>query len=222
MPRTTPSTRIRCSSTGLRRLLARFAGAHDGSQAIEFALVLPIMVTMVMCCTELSRACDNYKKVTQLARTVADLTAQGDAADPIPATKMNDILSASGLVLRPFDSKGAKIVVSAVGVYSVSNALKPRICSSMATSNATARALGYASDLTVPDGYQTTGMRYVLAEVTMSYTPMLGAMLTNLLGAGNGQFTFSVKTPWPARGGTLQKSTYSEVRLPNGAACPAT
>ena len=210
----------RLSAPSARRLLARFGRARDGVAAVEFALVLPLMVLIFICYTEMSRACDNYKKVILLARTVSDLTSQGDRTDPIPAAKMNDILAASTLVLRPFSSANAKIVVSAVGVYSVSNALKPRVCSSYAWNGATVRPTGIASDLSVPDGYQVAGMRYVIAEVTMPYAPMLGSLVAYWIGAGKGQYTFVVKTPWPVRGGTVVNGTYTEVRLPNGAACP--
>jgi hypothetical protein len=67
----------------------------------------------------------------------------------------------------------------------------------------------------VPPGYQTTGMRYVLAEVSIAYTPMIGGALVKLVkGVGN-SITFSSSVPWPTRGGkTYGTNTYTEVVVP--------
>jgi hypothetical protein len=58
-------------------------------------------------------------------------------------------------------------------------------------------------------------MRYVLAEVSISYTPMIGSALVKLVkGVGN-TITLSASVPWPTRGGTTYGSnTYTEVILP--------
>ena len=81
--------------------------------------------------------------------------------------------------------------------------------------------MGVASDLYNPAGYAQTGNRYVLAEVSMNYAPMLGGALVALVGGVNGQIHLSVNLPWPVRGGKAYGSnTYSEVILPSGVQCP--
>jgi Flp pilus assembly protein TadG len=217
-----------CSPRPLKRLprfvttTCRFRRATSGVAAVEFALILPVMLLLLVGMTELSNGIDNWRKVTLLSRTVADLTSQGDKQNPISQASMDDILKSSKLVLLPFNSAGTQIVVSALGVDIKNLSLKPRVCSSIASSNATARQVGVASDLDVPLGFQVNGTRYILAEVTMPYTPMLGSALVNLLGGANGQIKLVVKTPWPTRGGQpYGQNPYSEVVLPSGVACPA-
>ena len=205
---------------GVRRACARFERACDGVSAIEFALVLPVLLTIWAGMAEYSHAVDNWRKVTLLARTVSDLTAQGDTQNPIGATLMSDILAASSLVLKPFDAGTVKIVVSAMAVDLANLNLVPRVCSSTANSNASPRATGAASDLTVPVGFRTTGVRYVLTEVSMPYTPMLGSALVQLIKGANGTIMLTSSMPWPARGGQPAKSTYTEVWMPGGSACP--
>ena len=124
--------------------------------------------------------------------------------------------------MRPFDASSVKIVVSAVAVDTAASTLHPRICSSFASSNATARSVGIASGLTIPSGFQANGYRYVLAEVSAPYTPMLGGSLVALVGGVNGQLSFTVNLPWPTRGGRTYgtNNAYSEVVLPGGAQCP--
>ena len=187
---------------------------------VEFALILPVLLTLWAGMSEYSHAVDNWRKVTLLARTVSDLTAQGDTQNPISATLMNDILAASTLVLKPYDASSVKIVVSAMAVDLTKLNLVPRVCSSTANANASPRPAGTASDLVVPDGFRTTGVRYVLTEVTMPYKPMLGSALVKLVKGASGTITLTSSMPWPARGGQPAKSSYTEVWMPGGAACP--
>lgn len=192
----------------------------SGSAITEFALILPVLLLIFAGVTEYAHAIDHWRKLTLLARTVSDLTAQGDVQNPIGSPLMDDILASSNAVLRPFDSAGARIVVSALGVDLTKLNLIPKVCSSIAGANATARGLGAANDLTVPVGFQTTGVRYVLTEASMDYRPVLGSALVKLLGNSQGTFTFKVSMPWPARGGKKYGANpYTEVVLPGGAEC---
>ncbi|GJD77417.1 TadE/TadG family type IV pilus assembly protein [Methylobacterium gregans] len=192
----------------------------SGSAITEFALILPVLLLIFAGVTEYAHAIDHWRKLTLLARTVSDLTAQGDVQNPIGSPLMDDILASSNAVLRPFDSAGARIVVSALGVDLTKLNLIPKVCSSIAGANATARGLGAANDLTVPVGFQTTGVRYILTEASMDYRPVLGSALVKLLGNSQGTFTFKVSMPWPARGGKKYGANpYTEVVLPGGAEC---
>jgi Flp pilus assembly protein TadG len=202
--------------TALGRRAARLRRDRRGSAIVEFAVILPALLAIWAAMTEVSHAVDEWRKLTQLARTVADLTAQGDSQNPISSTLMSDILASASAVMRPFDSSKVKIVVSAMGVDLKNLNLVPLVCSSVANANGAARNPGAATGLTVPPGYQTTGMRYVLAEVSITYTPMIGSALVKLAkGVGN-TITFSSSAPWPTRGGqTYGNNTYTEVVLPD-------
>ena len=171
--------------------------------------------------SEMAHAIDNWRKVTLLTRTVADLTSQGDTSDPIASATMSDIMGASSTVLRPFTVTNVKIVVSALAVDTSTSATSPKVCSSVASSNATARTTGIASDLTIPVGYNSNGNRYVLAEVTMPYAPMLGTSLVKLV---NGISTITLKGSfsWPVRNGIVHNSATAtpEVTMPGGSPCP--
>ncbi|SFM07889.1 TadE/TadG family type IV pilus assembly protein [Methylobacterium pseudosasicola] len=199
----------------LRRFLRRAARLRRDRRAsaiVEFAVILPVLLSIWAGMTEVAHAIDEWRKLTLLARTVADLTAQGDTQNPIGTALMNDIVASAARVMRPFDTTNVKIVVSAMGVDLKNLNLFPRVCSSVANGNATARATGTATDLLVPLGYQTTGMRYVLAEVSIAYTPMIGSALVKLVKGVSNQITFSAAVPWPTRGGTTYgTNTYTEV-----------
>ncbi|MGU3664447.1 TadE/TadG family type IV pilus assembly protein [Methylobacterium sp. A49B] len=204
------------------RYIRRLSDLRDdtyGVSAIEFALILPVMLTLLFGITEFGRAFDHYRKVTLLARTLADITSQGDTQTPMAAATLSDIFASAKLVLTPYPNSTAQIVISALGVAADGSGQLPRVCSSYATSNGTARAVGAATDLKVPEGFQLAGMRYVLAEVSVPYPALFGSNIMRLVGGANNQFTFKASVPWPTRGGQAVKSTYNEIVLPNGKAC---
>ncbi|EIZ86657.1 TadE family protein [Methylobacterium sp. GXF4] len=201
------------------RAVSSFRDDDRGVSAIEFALILPVMLALLFGVTEFGRAIDHYRKVTLLARAVADLTSQGDTQATMASATMTDILASAKLVLTPYPNSAARIVVSVLGVTIDGAGQQPRVCSSYATNNGTARAVGTATDLKVPEGFQLAGMRYVLAEVSVPYPAMFGSNVMRLVGSASNQFTFKASVPWPVRGGQTYKSTYNEVVLPNGKAC---
>lgn len=208
-------TALHCAFGKIRR----FWGDGAGVAAVEFALILPFMLMVLVGSAELSRAVDTWRKTTLLARTVADLTSQGDKQNPISSSLMSDILAASTLVVRPFNGSDAKIVVSALSVDITKSLIHPVVCSSVASSNAQAlvRPTGVANDLSPPPGFGVNGARYVLAEVSMPYTPMLGTSLLKLVSTGS--ITLPANFAWPTRGGQAYNSTSTEVILPGGAQC---
>jgi Flp pilus assembly protein TadG len=205
--------------SGRDRVAPHFRDDAHGVAAIEFALILPVMLALLFGTTEFGRAIDHYRRVTLLARAVADLTSQGDGQATMAAASMTDIVAAAKLVLTPYPNSGAKIVISALSVPADGAGQQPRVCSSYATSNGTARTVGAASDLKVPEGFQLAGMRYVLAEVSVPYPAIFGSSVMRLVGGANNQFTFKATVPWPVRAGKNYKSTYNEIVLPNGMPC---
>ena len=197
-----------------------FARANAGALAIEFALVLPIMLAILVGCLEFGRALDNQRKVESLARTIADLTSQGDTTDVIRSATMADIVASGKLVLGPFNGTAVKIVVSALAVDLAGTVTKPRVCSSYATANASARSLGLAGDVTIPTGFNTPGMRYVFAEISMPYTPLFGSEVVRFFTGANNVFSLSSSMPWPVRvGKSYNENPYNEVIMPGGRAC---
>ncbi len=75
---------IRGMAAPLKRPLARLAGDERGVSAVEFAMLLPLMLTLYLGAVEISQGIGADRKVTLTARTVADLASQASslAAQP--------------------------------------------------------------------------------------------------------------------------------------------
>jgi Flp pilus assembly protein TadG len=149
----------------LRRRLSDFSGDNRGVSAVEFALLLPLMLTIYIGGIQVSQGISIDRKVTLTARTVADLVAQVSTID---TTGVNASLGASAAILAPYSDGDAKITVSVVTIDANGNA---KIAWS-AAKNATARATNSA--VALPDALKVPSTSLVWGEVTYSYKPSIG------------------------------------------------
>src|SRR5262249_34725949 len=76
IPMSNPVIAFALLNRRLSRKLRRFARDKRGISAVEFAMLLPLMVTLYLGGVEVSQAVAIDRKVTLIARTVADLVAQ--------------------------------------------------------------------------------------------------------------------------------------------------
>src|SRR6267142_6359378 len=97
----------------LHRRIVSFAQDWRGVSAVEFAMLLPLMVTLYLGSVEISQGVGINRKVTLTTRTVADLASQ---VSSINNADMTNILNASSTVVAPYDVSKLKVVVSAVKI----------------------------------------------------------------------------------------------------------
>ncbi len=160
------------SHTGLIRAFARIARDVRAVSAVEFALILPLMVTLFLGGTELSQGISVKRKMVLANRTVADLVSQDSS---ITNAEMTSIFSASAAVVAPYAAANLKLVVSGVNIDAGGVA-------KVAWSDpyqATARTVG--STVTLPAGLNIPSTWLVFAEATYNYTPPVGYTIVGTL-----------------------------------------
>lgn len=148
-----------------------------GVAAVEFALLLPLMVTLFIGGSEISQALGIYRKVGHTSSTLGDLVAQ---VATVSASDMTDILAASASVMTPYDSTGAQMIISAVK-YTTASGFK--VCWSKAQ-NATAWSAGSAPPVTIPTGLVTDGQEVIVTQVKYSYTSAFSTIMKDIWGTG--------------------------------------
>ncbi len=153
--------------------LHRFVRHAGGLAAVEFALIVPVLITLYFGTLETTNALTASRRVTNVAETAADLVAQ---ATSVSTADLNDIFAASTAILTPFNAQSVQIVISSV-VADTNN--KTTIAWSAAYGGATARATNSA--FTLPAGLTTPNTSVVMAEVTYTYTSPLGTFITGPL-----------------------------------------
>jgi Flp pilus assembly protein TadG len=105
--KTAPMSRI-----GFRTLRSALDMFRDrrGVAAIEFAIIVPIMLVMFFGVVEFSSGVAVDRKVTLVARTLSDLTSQAPSAAPqaqyaaVTDSYMQNVFSASIAILQPYSA----------------------------------------------------------------------------------------------------------------------
>jgi hypothetical protein len=79
-----------------------------GNVAVEFALVLPVLMLLMLGSAEMARFVILHQKVDRVAVTTSDLVAR---AETIKESELDDIFLAAEFVARPFDLPNLGVVI---------------------------------------------------------------------------------------------------------------
>jgi Flp pilus assembly protein TadG len=156
----------------LPRHLARLRSDESGISAVEFAMLLPLMLTLYLGAVEISQAIGIDRKVTLTSRTLADLASQ---VSSISSSDMTNILNASSAVIAPYDPTKLKVTVSEITIDNNNNATITWSC----TLGGTAHGVG--SSATVPSALNVANTSLLWGEAAYSYKPAIGYVVTGTL-----------------------------------------
>ena len=171
----------------LRRQYRRFVASTRGVAAIEFAMIMPVLLLAFLGTFDAGRAIAVYMKVHSATYTLAAITNQ---YQQVQTSDLQTVTGAASVVLSPFPSAPAVVTVSQVQIDSKNNAT----VSWSYSLNGTARAQG--SSVTVPPkiltavGSPPTGTfsYLIFSEVSYTYTPMFGYFITGSLTLSDNLF----------------------------------
>ena len=158
---------VRC----LRHQLVRFPHDRRAVSAVEFAILLPVMLSLYFGAAEVGQAVAIDRKVTITARTVADLVAQGQT---LTAADLTNSLNAAAAVIAPYPVGNLKVTVSVINIDANKIATISATCSQTLSGTKETTA-------TVPDALKLPGTTLVWGEVQYSYKPVIGYMITGTM-----------------------------------------
>lgn len=177
---------IRKAATLARRAIEAVSALRRdrrGVSAVEFALILPLMVTLFLATVETTQGLQADRKVSLAARTLSDLSSQ---ATVISDNDMSNIMDATADIIAPFAMTQAQVVVTGIqtDILGVS-----RVVWSDAR-NTTKYTCGQT--MTVPTELKpligTTGF-LVLAEVKYYYTPTVAYLISGTVTLSDRLYT---------------------------------
>jgi Flp pilus assembly protein TadG len=183
------------SHAGFRRALRRFMRDRDGVSAVEFALILPFMLTLYLGGAELGDGLAVQFKATLAARTVSDLASQYITID---SSTMSEILGAASTVVTPYSPANMTVTISELTTTNSSGSATV----TWSASSGTPRTAG--ATLTLPTALRTlpSGTSILWGEVTYPYTPAMGYVITGTIN--------------------MYEDTYFFPRMTSSVACTAT
>jgi Flp pilus assembly protein TadG len=153
---------------GVRALIAD----RRGVSAVEFAFLLPVMMTLYLGVVEGTQGISAKSKVTLTTHTLADLTTQ---YTDVTNADMSNILNAASAIMTPFPTGNLQAVVSEVTIDSQGNAT----VTWSDTLNGSALTVGQS--VSVPAALDVPNTSLILAQVQYNYTPSLGYVLTGTI-----------------------------------------
>jgi Flp pilus assembly protein TadG len=158
----------------LMRKIRRFFRQEYGVAATEFALLLPILITVLMGCFEASRYILLRQKLDRASSSVADLVSQ--ATGGITSAMLTDIFIAAEAQTEPFnlEDRGRVIVTSVYRAAADEDPIIEWQCQGGGTYTAVSRVgsvKGGEADMSTID--MGAGWNVIVSEVYYDYQPFL-------------------------------------------------
>lgn len=156
-----------------KQRVRRFLRAQRAVAAVEFALILPVMLTLYLGSIEGSSLYTVDRRVTTISSTIGDLVARADAV--ISQDEIDDYFDAAEGILTPYSRDTLAQVVSLIRVQN--NGATQVVWSR--TSGGTARSTGasYPLPATSQMNQIARGGYLVASETSYAYTPVFGIVI---------------------------------------------
>jgi Flp pilus assembly protein TadG len=154
----------------LRARVRRLPVDTRGVAAVEFAMLLPLMLMIFFGTIQISSAVAVDRKVSLVARTLSDLISQ---ASTVTDTDLNNAFATGLAIMSPYASAPLQAVVSEIYVYPTTLLAKVKWSKG---SNASAHACNQL--MTLPTALQVPSSYLIMSEVTYNYQPVVGFDIT--------------------------------------------
>lgn len=161
----------------MKRRLLNFWRDNRGVAAVEAALLLPVLLTTFIGCTEVTFKIWSTQKVEKLAVTIADVLTQSQT---ISSEGLAQVVMASDRIMEPFefDDEGV-IYISSVYVTQDETVAKVNWQCSTTGSFSALSKLGQVGDAAVlpPELILAERDNVIVAEIYYKYTPIMPGLM---------------------------------------------
>ena len=166
-----------------RDLTKRFRDDMRGIAAIEFALVVPLMLVMYLGTIEISAAVSINRKVSRIASTVADLVTQ---QTEVAKTDLKGIMEIGEALLFPYDSDKPVITIVAIDVES-GYPKGGKVVWARRDYRGTFDNGGYVknADIDVPKDLRINGSFLIRVDTSLDYIPIVHWLIGDTVSTVN-------------------------------------
>lgn len=155
----------RCST-----LLTRLNSDRRGVAALEFALIVPLLMAMYFVTMEVSQAIEVNKKVSRVGDMVADLVTQ---QQEIRKSELEAIMRIGEATIQPYDRSQPSITITAI---EITNETTPKVkvaWSRKLVNGAFSQDEVPGTATTIPDALKIKGSFLVRAVSSLDYKPVI-------------------------------------------------
>jgi len=164
----------------VRRPVLDLSSDCRGIAAIEFAMVVPLMLVLFFGTVEFSTGLAIDRKVTIMARTLSDLVSQNTS---VTDTQLTNIFNAGTGVMTPYDPAPVKSTVSELYVDPTTKVARVQWSQGAAPR-------GNGSTVAIPTALQVGGTYLIYSEVSYKYVPVVGYVMAKA-GINMSDFTYT-------------------------------
>jgi Flp pilus assembly protein TadG len=152
----------------------RLTRDNNALAAVEFAMILPIMLVLFFGTEEFSSGVEVDRKVNLAAHTLSDLTSQSPTTG-VSDTELGFFFSAGASILLPYSSAPLNEVISEL--YVDANTGVAYVQWSKPFQGGTQRAKG--STVAIPPTLAVKGSYLIFSEVSYLYKPTIGYVMSS-------------------------------------------
>jgi Flp pilus assembly protein TadG len=155
----------------------RLPGAEKGVAAVEFALILPVMLVVYVGTLEASTLITMDRKVQSVAGAVGDLVARAD--EQLTTSQLQDYFRAASGIMTPYSPTEVLQVVTAVAVAAdgTTEVVWTRQYVNGTYSSTTPHTVGDEYPLPTEMIAISRDSMVIAAEASYAYTPLLGIVI---------------------------------------------
>lgn len=150
--------------------IRRFARAEQGLAALEFAIILPMMVFVLFGSVDLIDMLGANKRAQNFTASLADVVARDTEVSDAEVT---GLWAAGDILMFPDSSAGMQVRISSVSIVTASNA---QVVWSEGHGGYAARTAN--STVALPAAMMNPGTSIIMTETIYAYTPPLGILFT--------------------------------------------
>ncbi|UYO41025.1 pilus assembly protein [Rhodopseudomonas palustris] len=175
---------------------SRLEQDETGLAAVEFALILPIMLVLLLGMIEITSGFSTNRKVTMATRSLSDLVSQGTTTND---TDIQAVFVVGGYVLQPYAAAPLTATISQIRIDANKNATV--VWSKSATFSGTGQSVAATvtksaytagQSITVPVALQTAPSYptfLIRSEVKYTYTPTIGYLIKDSIQMSQDTYT---------------------------------
>lgn len=154
--------------------IKRLVRAQEAVAAVEFAMIMPLLLTLYLGSLELSQLITTDQRITNIAGTVGDLVSRSNGE--VTAASLTDYFTAATAIISPLPTTGLTQVVTEYSINASTG--KATVIWSQPYNGGTAKLAGtvYNANTVVPVSMTniSKGSWVIASEAKYPYVPLLG------------------------------------------------
>lgn len=157
-----------------RSAARRLQADRRGIAAVEFALLLPFLLILLIGMSETVTALNTDRKVSQVASSAADLVAQ---TETISVGEIADIMVAAEQIMLPYSDSPLDVIVASV---TFNEAGQPKVDWSLNKSGANIWGSETTPPIDIPESISVAGSSLIVGKASYTYVPLFASMLQKI------------------------------------------